>query len=131
MSQIINAADRPLNVASGSVPNVAGALNSFYQMMTFVPIRKTISGFQVVESAAPIELLGVIQPFTARQLALKPEGERAWTWYTMHAQPGIILQVDSCVEYLGKQYRVSSRMDFSLYGYMLYELVQDWVKSGP
>lgn len=131
MSKINNAADRLLNVSAGAIPNVIGALYSYFQPMTFVPIQKTVSGFQLVESARPIELMGVIQPFTPRQLALKPEGERAWTWWKLNCEPSVILQVDSCIQYLGQQYRVASRKDFRIYGYIEFDLVQDWTGSGP
>lgn len=131
MSKIINASERHINIINGAVPNVSGALRSYYQQMTFVPVRKTVSGFQLIENALPIDLIGVMQPFTPRQLILKPEGQRAWTWWTLHAEPGVILQADSCVEYLGKQYRVMSRSDFTLYGYILYELIEDYIGAGP
>lgn len=131
MSKIINAASIPLFAKSGAVPNVSGAMRSYYQQMTFVPVEKTISGFQVIENAEPIDLIGVIQPFTPRQLLLKPEGQRAWTWFTLHAEPSVVLQVDSCIEYLGKQYRIMSRANFSIYGYVVYEMVQDWTGAGP
>lgn len=126
MSRIMNAANRPINAINGSVPDVSGALFDWFQPMVFTTVVKVNTGFQVVENPCDICFEGVIQPFTERQLMLKPEGERAWTWFLLHAQPTLVLQVDDVVTYFGKQTRVMARKRFELYGYVEYHLVQDW-----
>lgn len=128
---IANAKDTPLNVRTGTVPDVSGALKDYFQPMTFTKVQKSVAGFQNVEQPLPINFWGVIQPLSERQLVLKPEGERAWTWLMLHAEPSLTLQVDDVLVYLGKQTRVAARKDFSLYGYVEYQLVQDWTGSGP
>lgn len=131
MSKIMNASNTPLNQINGTVPDISGALRDYFQPMTFTLVTKTVSGFQVVEDAYPIELWGVIQPLNPRQLILKPEGQRAWSWYQLHAQTGVALKVDDCIEYQGRQYRVMAKTNYVLYGYDLYELVTDWTGAGP
>lgn len=131
MGTIANAKNLPLFAKNGSTPDVSGALQDYYQDLTFTLLTKTVQGFQVVESANPIEFRGTIQPYSARQLMMKPEGQRAWTWYYMHSDPVVTLQVDDVVLWNGKQTRVMSRKDFGLYGYCEYSLVQDWTGSGP
>ena len=132
MSTILgNAKDVPINARSGSVPDVSGAMTDWFQPMTFTRVVKTVVGFQAVETPTPTDFRGVIQPLGARQLLLKPEGQRAWTWQTLHADPSLKLDVDEVVTYLGVQTRVMARKDFSLYGYVEYEIVQDWTGSGP
>lgn len=128
---IFNAASLPLNVKTGTVPDVSGALRDWFQPMIFTPVSKVVEGFQVVETADPVNFQGVLQPFTERQLLLKPEGQRAWTWLLLHAEPVLTLAVDDVVLYLGVQTRVMSRKNFSLYGYVEYHLVQDWTGAGP
>lgn len=128
---ISNGADRPLFARAGTVPDVSGALQSYFQSMTFEPVAKTVNGFQVTETPDPINFQGIIQPYTARQLFLRPEGQRAWTWFLLHADPVLSLQVDDVVIYKGKQTRVMSRRDYYLYSYVEYDLVQDWTGSGP
>lgn len=129
--KIVNAKNIPLNARNGTVPDVSGGLQDYFQKMVFTPLVKTVSGFQVVEDAFPIEFQGTIQPLSPRQLFLKPEGQRAWSWFTLHAEPGIVLKVDDVVDYLNKQYRVMSKTNYSLYGYVLYEIVTDWSGAGP
>jgi hypothetical protein len=131
MSTISNGSNRPLNTRAGTVPQMGGALQNWFQPMVFTRVVKTVSGFQVVETPEDINFQGVIQPFTDRQLFLKPEGQRAWTWFLLHADPVLKLDVDEVVSYLGEQTRVMSRRDYSIYGYVEYHLVQDWTGSGP
>lgn len=128
---IINGANVPLNQRAGTVPDVSGALKDWFQPMVFEQVAKTVSGFQLVENGTPTNFWGVIQPFTNRELLLKPEGQRAWTWLMLHAEPGLALEVDEVVSYLGVQTRVMAKKDYTLYGYVQYELVQDWTGSGP
>ena len=128
---IPNGKNTPINVKMGTVPDLSGALKDWFQTMTFEPLVKTVSGFQVVENATPIVFQGIIQPLTERQLLLRPEGERAWTWFLLHADPVLTLQVDDVVLYLGKQTRVMGRKDYANYGYVEYRLVQDWTGAGP
>lgn len=131
MSTIRNASSIPINVQTGTIPNVGGAMRNWFQPMVFSRVFKETVGFQVVESASPVDFHGVIQPLTERRLALKPEGQRAWTWLWLHADPVLTLEVDEVVTYLGVQTRVMARTDYALYGYISYELVQDWTGSGP
>lgn len=131
MATIQNASSIPLNQKAGTVPDVSGGLTDWFQPMTFTQIVKTVLGFEVVETATDLTFQGIVQPFTERQLQLKPEGQRAWTWLWLHASPVLTLEVDEVVTYLGVQTRVMSRKDYGLYGYVEYHLVQDWTGSGP
>lgn len=128
---IFNAKDRPINVAVGGLPNVNSALGGWLQPMVFGKVTKTVTGYQVLETEDPYSFMGVIQPLTNRQIAYKPEGQRAWTWLMLHADPALELNVDDVVSYLGKQTRIAARKNYTQYGYIYYELVQDWEGSGP
>lgn len=131
MTVIGNGKNTPLNTKAGTVPDVGGALLDWFQPMTFTLVSKVTQDFQVIETAENIDFQGVIQPLTGQRLMLKPEGQRAWSWFLLHANPALVLSVDDVVVYLGVQTRVMSRKDYQLYGYVEYELVQDWGGSGP
>lgn len=131
MRTIQSACNIPLNHHCGTVPDVSGTLQDYYQPMTFTQVLKTNVGGEVVEQPNPIHFRGVVQPLSNRQLQLKPEGERAWTYFMLHAEPVLTLQVDDVVIWNNKPTRVSARKDFAMYGYVYYELVQDWTGSGP
>lgn len=128
---ISNASSRLLTETSGTLPDVSGALLDYFQAMTFVHVGKVVDEFIVTETPTDIDFQGVIQPFGARQLAMKPEGQRAWKWWMLHAQPGITLEPDEVVSYQGTQYRVRSQNDYGLYSYVSYELTEDYSGAGP
>ena len=125
---IKNGRSVPLNqTAMGSVPNVGGALNGWFQPMIFTLIGKSVEAFQAVETETPLNFRGVIQPYSERQLTLLPDGQRSWTWLQLHADPSLKLETDDVVIYLGVRTRVMGLKDYTIYGYIEYRLVQDWV----
>jgi len=131
MSWINNACNIPLNENSGTLPDMSTALQNWYQPMTFGVITKTVVAFQDVETVVDTQFLGVWQPLSGRQLILKPEGQRAWSWWQLLADLAIDLKVDDIIIYLTKQYRVMAKKNYSLYQYQEYHLISDWVGSGP
>lgn len=131
MKTLANGANNPLFFRQGTVPDVSGALQDYYQAMVFEPVVKTVIGFQAQEVPNPINFRGVVQPLTERQLLLKPEGQRAWTWMLLFSDPVLTLQVDDVVVWNGKPTRIMGREDFALYGYVKYSMVQDWTGAGP
>jgi len=128
---IANGCNKPLFDKSGDVPDVSGALQSYYQNMVFEPVGKVVNGFQVIETGTPINFRATAQPFTERQLLLKPEGQRAWSWFMFHADPSLTVNVDDVVIWKGVQTRIMARKDFAIYGYIEYHAVQDWTGAGP
>jgi len=128
---IQNGKDKLLGGGFGRVPNVSGAMTSWFQAMTFIQVVKTVVNFKVVESKTEINFMGVWQPASAQSIAMKPEGQRAWKWFTVHAEPTVELGPDEVITYQGTQYRVKSKMDYTEYGYVQYELIEDFTGSGP
>ena len=114
-----------------NLPNVTGALVSYYVPMVFELITKTVSGGEAIETTTPINFRGVMQPLKVTQLMLKPEGQRSWTWFWLHCDPSLKLRLDDVVIYKGVQTRVMGKKDYSDYGYLEYELAQDWTGAGP
>lgn len=128
---IANGANKPLFDKSGSVPDVSGALQDYFQPMIFEPVGKIVNGFQVTETGAPINFRGTAQPFSERALILKPEGQRAWSWFLIHADPVLSLNVDDVIIWRGTQTRIMARKDYALYGFVEYHACQDWTGAGP
>lgn len=123
---IYNAKDIPLGQSYGGLPDVSGAMLNWFQNMTFIQIVKTVVNFQVVETPTKIDFQGVWQPFSPKQLALLPEGQRAWSWFMCHADPNLKLDTDEIIKYEGQNYRVMANNDYTHYGYREYHLVQDY-----
>lgn len=131
MSSILNAKNTPLNANSGTVPNVSGALLNWFQKMVFGLVTKTIQDFQVIETVVQINFMGVIQPLSGRQLMMKPEGQRQWNWIWVHSDISLNLKIDDVIIYLETQYRVMTKKDYNIYGYIEWTLVNDYTNSGP
>lgn len=125
---IKNGRDTPINQQTGTVPNMNDTLRNWYQPITFVHLQKRTVNFQLEEFSCAIHFRGVIQPLKPRELMQKPEGQRAWSWFQLHADPILILQVDDIVLYNGIKTRIMARTNYKLYGYVYYELVQDWLR---
>lgn len=123
---IANGVNTPLTERTGTIPDVSEGMRDWFQPMSFIQVTKTTVNFQVVETQNPTPFQGVIQPASNRELWLRPEGERAWSWLTLHADPVLTLEVDDIVQYLGVNYRVKSRKAYQEYGYQEYMLLQDW-----
>lgn len=128
---IDNAANRPLFYKSGTVPDVSGAIQDYYQYMVFTRVVKTVQNFQVVETPTAINFRGLIEPFTEKRLEMKPEGQRQWSWFEVTSDASLQLVPDEVITYQNVQYRVMSLKNMQLYGYMQYEIVQDYIGSGP
>lgn len=128
---IFSAKDRPLGDSFGNVPQMSDTLLSWFQPMVFTRVVKTVLNANIIETPTTVDTRGVIQPFSARQLMMKDIGQRGWQWHMIHALPDLVLDLDEVVTYKGVQYRIKSQSDYSLYGYVQYEAIEDFTGSGP
>ncbi len=133
---IANAANIPVNLQQGSIPNVNNVLDNWLQTVTFGKVTKTTVGYQVVETIVDYTFQATVQPFSPRRLALLPEGQRAWSWFLIIAKaaPGgalLSLNVDDVGIWNSIQTRVMERKDYALYGTIEMSWIQDWTNSGP
>lgn len=128
---ILNASDIKLDQITGSVPNVSGAMMDWFQKMTFVEVKKEMVNFQVCEIPYQVEFQGVWQPFSAQQLAMKPESQQAWSWFMVHTQTNLELKLDDVFLYQAQQYRIMQKLNYMIYGYYEYHIVEDYKGSGP
>lgn len=110
----------------GTIPNVSGALNDWFQKLTFSVVTKAVVNSVVTETLTTTVSKGVWQPFSPQQLLLKPEGQRAWKWFTVHALPSLILSPDDVFVFKTVRYRVMQKLDWKEYGYVEYHIIQDY-----
>ena len=120
-----------LNQNSGNLPDVSGALQNWFQAMTFYRVTKTIVNYELVETSVGFSFRGVWQPLSPRQISFKPEGQRAWKWFQVHAEPSLVLIPDEVITYQGVQFRVKGTTNYDEYGYVKYDLIEDFTGSGP
>lgn len=123
---IRNAADTLLSANPGTLPNVSDALFDWFQPILATQIVKTQVNYQTIEAGVPRRFQGVIQPFSGREIQMKPEGQRSWDWVWLHCFPNITFEPDDQVWIGNRVYRVMKLNDYSKYGYLLYELQSDF-----
>lgn len=112
--------------ASSGMPNVANVLDGWMiPLVMYKQVQNVVDGFLEVTQKR-LDFQGVWQPFTDKQLALLPEGQRAWSHYWLHVKTPIDLNVADEVVYLNKRYKVLSLKDYSLNGYCDYHLIRDY-----
>lgn len=114
-----------------NLPNMSTTLESWFQNIVVGVITKVVENNRVRESTMDFQTRGVLQPLDAQQLEIKPEGQRSWKWFILHCQPSLSLQTDDTVTIKSKRYRVMGRWGFDEYGFIKYELVQDYETSIP
>lgn len=133
---ILNAANIPLNVQTGTIPNMGVALLDWFQYLTFTKIVKTTVAFQLVETPTNINFWGLITPTYGRDLHIESKGQRQWNRIEVFAQAGptgsmLDLNPDDVIFYDGIQYRVMNKKNYANFGYVHFQLQQDYTGSGP
>ena len=124
MPKLNFAKNRTLN---GFMPNMSNTLNGWESPLTLVKITQNVVKGDVVQNENEINFLGVWQPLRDDQLQFKPEGQRSWSWYWIHAKAGTLnLKTQDKIIFQGKRYKVMSVKDYSLNGYIEYEVILDY-----
>jgi hypothetical protein len=112
------------------MPNIANTLNGWEVPLTFIKITQSIVDGDVVKTESPINFMGVWQPLRDEELQFKPENQRSWSWYWIHAKSGSIdLQTQDKFIFKGKRYKVMSIKDYSLNGFIEYQVVRDYEEN--
>ena len=127
---IINGKDTPLESSFSTLPNVSDVLPDWFQSITFQVVTKDLEDYEVVETLTTITTQGVRQPMNAQRIAIKPEGQRAWKWETIHCLPDVKLNIDDIIILDGVKYRVMHKWNWAEYGYLEYEICQAYEDGG-
>ena len=98
--------------------------------LTLVKITQDIIEGEKATTEEKINFLGVWQPLRDEQLQFKPEGQRSWEWVWIHAKSGNLnLSTQDKIIFQNKRFKVMSVKDYSLNGYIEYELVRDYEET--
>lgn len=112
------------------MPNMANTLNGWEVPLTFIKITQSIVDGDVVKTETPINFMGVWQPLRDEELQFKPENQRSWSWYWIHAKSGSVdLQTQDKFIFKDKRYKVMSVKDYSLNGFIEYQVVRDYEEN--
>lgn len=115
------------NANLSNMPNMSDTLTSWLIPLELEKITQSIIDGDAVQTVTKYNFNGVWQPLRDEQLQFKPEGQRSWEWYWVHAQAGQLnLQTQDKIIFNGKRYKVMSVKDYSLNGYIEYEIIKDY-----
>ncbi|MDR3244657.1 MAG: hypothetical protein LBT79_07915 [Elusimicrobiota bacterium] len=123
---INNAKDKLVNQSGAGLPQVGDILSGWFQSLEFEKVVKSIENYEVKETRTLIITKGVRQPLSPQAIYLKPEGQRAWIWQTIHCLPNIVLKNDDIIIFDEIRYRVMARLNWQEYGYVEYHICEDY-----
>lgn len=126
---IFSAANAPLLDLATDLPNMAETIVGWFRPLTLVRINREVIDGEVVQGEKELSCRGVIQPFGPRELRLKPEGERKWKWNMLHTTPDVSLTDGEVFRVKGVPYRVMALSPYQEYGYIMYELVENYGRA--
>lgn len=110
-----------------SFPNMANTLNGWEVPLQLVKVTQEIVDGDAQYTEEFIRFMGVWQPLRDEELQFKPEGQRSWEWIWIHAKSGTLnLETQDKVIFNDKRYKVMNVKDYSLNGFIEYQLVRDY-----
>lgn len=123
---IINGKNRPLGSGAQFVPDVSNGVMDLMQNVTVGVMQKVNNQGYTTEIPIYTKTMATREPFTARQLEIKPEGQRAWAWYRMRMLINLVLKTDDRFLLNGIKYRVMRSSNYFEYGYNEYDVIEDY-----
>lgn len=127
----------PLSDSSSGQPVICEAImDMFRPMLLGVVEAKPQDGAEdarddgtVKETVRWLRTSGVIQPGKGEKLDILAGGERSWDSALLHTTPDFNVPTDARIRVKGKTFRIVVRADWSVNGYMRYELAEDYARS--
>lgn len=114
------------------LPQITATFNGWESSLLLVRITQQIIDSIVTDIPHEYPFKGIVQPLSPKQIALKPEGERAWAWLQIHirADSPLKLNVNDRIVYNKCKYKVMARNDYSANNYVELHAVQDFQAGG-
>ena len=115
---------------STAMPQMGATLNGWEIPLELIKITQDVVEGDLSTTETKIQFKGVWQPLKMEQLELKPEGERSWEWIWIHAKSNTLhLNTADKVVFNNKRFKVTDKKDYSLNGFIEYELFRDYEQS--
>jgi hypothetical protein len=110
-----------------AMPQQRASIGRWAQRMTFTLRTQSIIDDGLVNyTEEDITFRGVLQPLAPKEIMLKPEGQRAWTWLRLQCFSKTRFNVNDQVTYNGTLYKIMAESDYTLSGSREYHVVRDY-----
>ena len=109
------------------LPNMSETIKSWFLNLSFEIVERTQTGADFKPDWSTIQTInvrGVVQPPSDKDLKILPEGSWAWEWLMLHCLPTSDIKVNQFVRYDNTVYKVMKKKDWSKYGYIRYYLLE-------
>lgn len=125
---MINAKNFKVNQLASALPDVSVSVNEFLQNVSIGFVQKQQIKGLTQEVIVYKPYMAVKQPMR-EELSIQMEGERSWKWYTIHATPDLVLATDDVIVFDTLRYRVMGKKNYAEYGYVEYDVIEDYQTS--
>lgn len=113
--------------ALSGMPQMSATLTGWEVPLTLVKVIQDIVEGDAVFTEQQINFMGCWQPLRDEELQFKPEGQRSWEWIWIHSKSSELnLQTADKVIFNNKRYKVMAVKDYSLNGFVEYQLIRDF-----
>ena len=113
--------------ALSGMPQMQNALSGWEVPLTLTKMIQSVNNGFVSFTEQTFNFMGVWQPLKDEQLQFLPENQRSWEWIWIHAKASEVnLQTADKVIFNDKRYKVMAVKDYSLNGFIEYQLVRDY-----
>ena len=111
-SKLQYAGSGTLNDSSG-MPQMSAAFAGWKGKLEIISVKESYVDGDPVESTLKETYNGVIQPLSPRKIDLKPEGQRAWTWYQVHIETkDFIAGTNDKIKINGTEYKIMAKWNY-------------------
>ena len=108
-------------------PQMNTTLQGWQNKITLIRITQNVVEGDLVATETQITFQGVIQPLSAEQLALRPEGQRSFEHLWIHAVASQLnLETADKVKFNNKIYKIIQKKDYGLNSFVEYMLIRDY-----
>jgi hypothetical protein len=103
-------------------------MNGWEVSMTANYVTQTVVDGVITDTEVNKPIKGIMQPLKAEEIALKDEGQRAWSWYLVQVRENTygelfttqILIINSV------PHKIMAKKDWTLDGYREYHVIRDF-----
>lgn len=93
--------------------------------MIFIRMQRRMIDGRMEAIPVSERYLASIQPLKPQELLIKPQADRAWSWYMIHSLVNLELRVNDRFESNGQKYKIMGKSNYSQYGYFYQECISD------
>lgn len=120
---------KSITAAQTTLPSMRGTILGWFKPMKVGVVTTDIADEgpedgQAEEVVRWVETSGLFQPGGPEKLSFASEGERSWENATLHVFPQLDVPTKSVLLVNGQRFQVMARWDFSINGYIRYDMVQ-------